>query len=564
VSSLSREAPWPGLASFTEQDAAFFHGREIETLELFRLIRRGAVTLLFGKSGLGKTSLLNAGLFPLLQDSGFAPIYVRLDHGENAAPLADQVQQAVAARLPRPQEPTLWESFHRREDETGHRALPVIVLDQFEEIFTLGRENIPRRSRSTAFFTQLADLIQNNCPAEAQERFDQDRDARRRYDFDKQEFRILISMREEYLAFLEESRQPLRPLLPQRLRLVEMNGTQALEAITKAGGHLFEAGVGEGIVRFVAGADAREDMTGASLDDLEIAPALLSLICAELNDHRRRTNSPTISEQLLSGRRDEILRGFYDRCFIGLDREVRVFVEEQLLTTSGYRDSMATEDAVRLMGVTVDAIDTLVVRRLLRVDRRAGTSRVEITHDILIAPCRRSRDLRHVKEQGWWAKVLSIAASTETLFIFVILGPFFVLSIFMSVVFVANGIIMDEWAVNSDDLTGFVIMAVHMPWCIAVLFKLRIWNWIVKAAYTAAWAVLGLAASAEMCVTYLSEKFRQVWTDHNFFEFSGGIAALILVLYIIVIPCCLMFINLIQQAKTVFAHSRITPKTSLP
>ena len=280
ASQLSAEQPWPGLASFTEQDAAYFHGREIETREVFRLIKRGPVTLLFGKSGLGKTSLLNAGLFPLLQDSSFAPIYVRLDHDDKASPLADQVQSAIVARQPRAAQPTLWEFFHRIDDTAEERrALPVIVLDQFEEIFTLGRESVARRHRSAAFFTQLADLNQNNCPAEAQTRFDADRDACRQFDFDRQEFRVLIAMREEYLPFFEESRQPLRTLLPQRLRLIEMNGTQALDAIQLAGGHLFDEGVGESIVRFVAGADTQDDLTHASLDDLEIAPALFSLVC---------------------------------------------------------------------------------------------------------------------------------------------------------------------------------------------------------------------------------------------------------------------------------------------
>src|SRR5258706_3319394 len=49
--AVSDEQPWPGLMPFTEGAQAYFHGRETEAAELFRLIRRETVTVLFGQSG---------------------------------------------------------------------------------------------------------------------------------------------------------------------------------------------------------------------------------------------------------------------------------------------------------------------------------------------------------------------------------------------------------------------------------------------------------------------------------------------------------------------------------
>ena len=65
--SLDAENPWPGLMPFTEATRAFFHGRDAEAAELLRRVRRERLTILFGQSGLGKTSLLFAGLFPRLR-----------------------------------------------------------------------------------------------------------------------------------------------------------------------------------------------------------------------------------------------------------------------------------------------------------------------------------------------------------------------------------------------------------------------------------------------------------------------------------------------------------------
>src|SRR6266550_4820589 len=113
--------PWIGLVSFTEGDSDFFAGRGNEIEQLLRLVRRDTLTLLYGISGLGKTSLLQAGLFPALRNENYLPVTIRLDFLESAAPLAKQVFDAIgvaAAEAPvdvpqlQPGE-TLWEYFHR-------------------------------------------------------------------------------------------------------------------------------------------------------------------------------------------------------------------------------------------------------------------------------------------------------------------------------------------------------------------------------------------------------------------------------------------------------------------
>ncbi len=56
--------PYPGLASFTDQDAAYFVGRELEIEELWKRMRRPHLLALVGPSGAGKSSFLRAGLAP--------------------------------------------------------------------------------------------------------------------------------------------------------------------------------------------------------------------------------------------------------------------------------------------------------------------------------------------------------------------------------------------------------------------------------------------------------------------------------------------------------------------
>ena len=96
---LDPENPWPGLAAFEEEAQDYFHGREGEAEELVRRVIDAQVIVLFGKSGLGKTSLLKAGLFPRLRAKHFLPVYVRLDFGPSAPPFVDQLRDAFFATL---------------------------------------------------------------------------------------------------------------------------------------------------------------------------------------------------------------------------------------------------------------------------------------------------------------------------------------------------------------------------------------------------------------------------------------------------------------------------------
>jgi tetratricopeptide (TPR) repeat protein len=177
------------------------------------------------------------------------------------------------------------------------------------------------------------------------------------------------------------------------MRLARMAGAQALSAIIKPGGRLVNLDVAEAIVRFVAG--------GAELANAEVEPSLLSLVCRELNNLRIARGRTEISADLLAGSRDTILTEFYERALEDQPPGVRRVIEDELLTESGYRESLAEERVAKALaaaGAAPDALAKLVDRRLLRIEERLDVRRVELTHDVLCSVVRASRDLRHERE----------------------------------------------------------------------------------------------------------------------------------------------------------------------
>ncbi len=402
--TVNADNPWPGLLAFRESDQGYFQGRQVETEELFRLAMRERLTVLFGLSGLGKSSLLQAGLFPRLRQENLFPVHIRLDFSSAQPDLVAQICATIAKEASereieaplRSNDETLWEYFHREANSfwnvRNKLVMPLLVFDQFEEIFTLGHIDPDRSKATEAFLDQLADLSECRPPATLKQWIDDHPDEASAFDFGRHHYKLLLSIREDFLPDLEALRARMPALALNRSRLRRMNGEAAL-LVVKQARHLIDPDVGEQVVRFVSAAERH-----LPLVDLEVEPALLSVVCRELNNRRMTVGEAKISAALLQGNKEEVLADFYERSTADLTPEVRSFMEDHLLTVSGYRDSVALENALSTLGVSRNAIDTLVERRLVRREDRGGTQRLELTHDLLAGVVRASRDNRRVKE----------------------------------------------------------------------------------------------------------------------------------------------------------------------
>ena len=406
-SLVDADNPWLGLDSFTEETRQFFCGRNAEIAELARRVQRKVLTILFGQSGLGKTSILRAGIVPRLRREGYCPVYVRIDYSADSPPPSEQIKAAIFTATAswgiwsRPgaavAAESLWEFLHHRDDvlrdSSGKALTPLLIFDQFEEIFTLAQDDAFGRKRATEFMENLADLVENRAPKVLEEKLEGNDTLADRFDFGRLDYRILIALREDYLAHLEGLKGAMPSITQNRMRLARMTGKQALEAVMKPGGDLVTQEVAESIVRFVAG--------DAELVNAEVEPALLSVVCRELNNARVAQGRREISADLLAGSHDSILSEFYERVLADQPAGVRRFIEDQMVTESGYRENLAEERVLKAFaaaGAAPTALATLVNRRLLRIEERLDMRRVELTHDVLCDVVKASRDVRQQRE----------------------------------------------------------------------------------------------------------------------------------------------------------------------
>ena len=401
---LDRDNPWPGLESYDESSYKFFSGRAAESDDLQRRIGDEPLTVLFGKSGLGKTSLLKAGVFPRLREKGLLPIFLRIQFCHGAESLMAQValvlfEELRAQKIDHPAPlagETLWEYLHRNGQEcwTPQNRLvrPVLVFDQFEELFTLGRA-LP--AAVEAFREDLADLAENRIPASVARRMADRAASDLCLDVQAMPYKIVISLREDFLADLEEWRAVMPSLRRNRMRLLPMGTQQALEAVcNERTSHVVAAPLASKIVEFLSSGAAATDGHGSDGAGLTVEPALLSLFCRGVNEHRKQEGKERFDDALVESGKGTIVTDFYRDSLRDQPERVRQFIEEELVTEHGFRNSYSVEDALARQFVTRAGLETLVGRRLLRQEHHLGTDRVELTHDLLTKAVMEERDVR--------------------------------------------------------------------------------------------------------------------------------------------------------------------------
>jgi len=403
LKGLTDQEPWPGLPAFREQDEAYFFGRKEETAALLDRVESCPVSVLYGQSGLGKTSMILAGLFPMLRKRGYLPVWLRLNHSEQAQPLRSQILGPLAEALdrhdiegPRP-EPNegLWEYFHRGKIEfwgaRNRLVTPVIVLDQFEEIFTLGQRTDALAHRSREWLRELEAVLEHRPPPDRREAMEASPEEAERFDLRRESSRFVLSLREDFLPQLESLRRQLPSLQSNRLRLERMTGAQALQVVLTGGKALLDEPVARKIVDFVSASQRRRPLR--DLEARQIEPALLSVVCDGLNQKRLRKGQSTLTEDLIVTEREGILEDFYEDAFEGTEARVRDWVEDHLLTASGFRQPGSLDNALAA-GISADAFEPLEDKRIIHRDDREDVVRLELTHDLLTDPATRSRDRR--------------------------------------------------------------------------------------------------------------------------------------------------------------------------
>lgn len=241
---MSKNYRYPGSKPFSQEDTSVYFGRSKDIDSLYKYVNVENLVVLYGKSGLGKSSLINAGLLERLHEKEFLPMPIRFNNylqGSNANPLQIVVQKIVGeekidsflSRIENEQI-TLWQYLKSIELKAEKNLKFVLIFDQFEELFTFP-EGV------ADFAQQLTDLIDKRVPKSFQEKMNRLLDEDENLLDDSQikaimqglTIKIVLSIRSDKLNLLNHLKSFIPTILLNCYELLPLSSEQAQEAIVK-------------------------------------------------------------------------------------------------------------------------------------------------------------------------------------------------------------------------------------------------------------------------------------------------------------------------------------------
>jgi AAA+ ATPase superfamily predicted ATPase len=308
--------PFKFLDSYSKEDKEIYFGREKETEELYNKVRKSRLTLLYGLSGTGKSSLIRCGLANKFSDSDWFELYIR--RGNN---LLQSIRQAIDEHADTliSKKTSLCDALHILYLDYFRPVY--LIFDQFEELFVSG--TIEEKKTFIEFLAEVVEREDLNV-------------------------KVILVLREEYFTHLDDFEERIPNIFNNRMRLERMNFntlTQVVEGITAKAGIEVEN---------------KEKLIPQIIDNIADENRVVELpyLQVYLDKLNQLATDKRFDQKLVDkvGKLDDVLGGFLEEqvaeisAALGLPNNDEVWaVLKQLITTDGTKKPMSVEElAVRL------------------------------------------------------------------------------------------------------------------------------------------------------------------------------------------------------------------------
>ncbi|MFD5574385.1 nSTAND1 domain-containing NTPase [Streptomyces cadmiisoli] len=334
--------PYRGLARFEAGDSGLFFGRGQLTADLVALLRRQRFAAIFGPSGSGKSSLLRAGLVPVLrraQEQDVRPAAIRImTPGDRPA---HSHASLLTPAVPR---------------DSGNRSDTFVIVDQFEEVFTLCHDPDER-----ARFINL--LLTARRP--------------------ESHLRVLLAVRGDFYGRCAEHRDLADALRDANLLAGAMTQAELRDAVIKPAA--------------AAGLSVERALTARLVEEVADAPGGLPLLSHALLETWRRRRGKTLTMAgyeaagCLDGAIAKTAEEVYGRFTEDQAAAARRVLLRMVAPGDGTADTRRPVERAELPGTgrddTTQVVEALASARLLTLD----SDRVEMAHEALITAWPRLR-----------------------------------------------------------------------------------------------------------------------------------------------------------------------------
>ena len=457
--------PWLGLSTY--QEGIRLYGRDTEVSTLMDIVCNNLATVVFGRSGIGKSSLIHAGISPEIRKKGMMPIYIRFEHNTERSYIR-QIEKAVCDVLEKEDQlgeqipqMGLWDFFHRNVfyNQEHQQIVPVIIIDQFEEIYTLA--DADHKHFAQDLFDELADLLNNIKSAKVmayedeatkftKSKVDMGGDdiltfrihSKKRLNYiDDSNFHLVLCLREDYLYYLERNTSKIPSFKVNRFSLQALNRNAAEDVIMLPKPGVFSINEADDIISKIS--------TFNDEGKEEIDPTILSIFLFKYYNSKGNVKT------------DNIIGEFYVDETKNISRSSLAYLEDNLITGEGFRYFVPYNDALA-NGVTQYELEQLISSRILTVETRKKHNYVEFSHDVLCPIAKAHREQRKIDEQARKLRKRIFAATGLVFLALILIGIFLQQNYNLQITKVKNASIRAHYMIVQGDVLDAIKLLLNV------------------------------------------------------------------------------------------------------
>jgi len=408
---------YPGARPFELAQQHIFYGRKTDTDNFFNLLQVEQLVVMYGKSGTGKSSLLNAGVIPeVLKEGHYEPLRVRFTAWNPKEAQQGQMPIVTTQQVVRngakssktfldkliKDENTLWHDIKEHQIQCNSEKGVMLIFDQFEELFSYPAAAILefRRQLAEAMYTAIPQRYWKELEANY-------KNGKRLLTKDEtalfQEppgLKVVFAVRSDRLHLLNQLSDHLPTVLKQCYELQALDEKQAAQAIVQpalASGDFecppfaYDDAALANIVSFLT-----QD-GGTTIESTQ-----MQIVCHSIEEKVMRKGLKIVTPEEV-GDLESIISNYYDERIIGLpDAEqlpARKLIEDNLIFEEERRRLSMYEGQI-LKYIAPETLRKLVDSHLLRAEpSMQGGYTYELCHDTLVSPVLKAKAKRKEQER---------------------------------------------------------------------------------------------------------------------------------------------------------------------
>lgn len=425
-----------GIQTYCQEDADHFYGRNTEINDICNKIQSQFITIVYGRSGIGKSSLLNAGVIPALSNiEGISTYYIAQADKQGSKCVECSITYIPIRIVLNCQDDTNYEqqiidktvetleNIDKKKVELSSRSfqslltqfnfstsidnklqfrVPVFIIDQFEETYL----SLGNKQKRIDFLNTIQQIYQCFNGLTTSENI--------------QMAKFVISIREDFLGFMEDDSE-LFPILKYNRYRVRALTVRKAKNIIKHLTNVDSQDTLNLIIKNIMGLETDSDF---SEDDI-LDSMILSLYCQEIDMIRIKENKDIITyDNVFKHTAESVLIDYIDDCLSKISKQSQEYVEECMVSSDGYKLKISEEEFYE--NLAQDEISSLLKKGVIVYNKNG----YEIAHDRLCPPISQLRS-RHLRKRENWTNYFLFLP----FFVFIAFSTYFLASAAMNDVY---------------------------------------------------------------------------------------------------------------------------------